>query len=182
MKMLTLSYQRFERRTVDWMVAHGIWMLRVSVGIVFLWFGALKFVPNCSPAENLASATMVKLTLGTISASTAIRALALWETMIGLALLFGVQLRAALALLFVQMGGTLTPLLLFPSLTFAQFPFAPTMEGQYILKNHVIISAAVVIGGTMRGGRLVGRASRPSCCIDTGSCVSRVLRLDGSET
>ena len=65
------------------------------------------------------------------------------------------QLRIALGLLFLQMAGTLTPLLLFPAQTFARFPFAPSMEGQYILKNLVLISGAIVIGATLRGGELV---------------------------
>jgi uncharacterized membrane protein YkgB len=145
-------YQRIEKRTVDWMAAHGIVLLRASLGIVFLWFGALKFIPSVSPAEGLATATIGRLTLGLVDAPSALRLLAVWETAIGLALVSGVFLRVGLALLFLQMAGTLTPLALFPSLTFSRFPFAPTMEGQYILKNLVLISAAIVIGATMRGG------------------------------
>jgi uncharacterized membrane protein YkgB len=174
MKTLTHSYQQIELRTVEWMAAHGIRLLRVSLGIVFLWFGALKFVPRFSPAEELASATIVKLTLGTVAAPTAVLALAFWETLIGLALVLRVQLRIALGLLFVQLVGTLTPLVLFPSLTFTKFPFAPTMEGQYILKNMVLMSAAIVIGATMRGGRLVGHTTRAICCGRDGT-VERAL-------
>ena len=59
-----------------------------------------------------------------------------------------------LFLLLVQMLGTLTPLLLFPSETFTVFPFAPTLEGQYIIKNIVLIGAAMVVGATVRGGRI----------------------------
>lgn len=157
------SYQRVEKRTVGWMAKNGIALLRVSLGIVFLWFGALKFLPSLSPAEGLAAATIGKLTLGLIDAATALKLLAVWETGIGLALLSGVHLRLALVLLFLQMAGTLTPLVLFPSLTFASFPFAPTMEGQYILKNLVLISAAIVIGATTRGGRLTAQPAGPGC-------------------
>jgi uncharacterized membrane protein YphA (DoxX/SURF4 family) len=171
MTTLARTYQGLENRTVEWMAANGIRLLRVSLGVVFLWFGALKFFPSYSPAEALASATIVKLTLGMVAASTAVFALAVWETMIGFALIFGVKLRLALALLFAQMAGTLTPLLLFPSLTFTKFPLAPTMEGQYILKNLVLISAAIVIGATLRGGKLVGHPLRASSC--RGGCSSR---------
>jgi len=146
---------RVERRIVFWMAANGIVLLRLSLGIVFVWFGALKFVPGSSPAEHLAVATIAKLTFGSIDAKAALVILALWETSVGLALVLGVHLRIALALLLLQMAGTLTPLVLFPSLTFVRFPFAPTLEGQYILKNLVLISAAIVIGATLRGGKLV---------------------------
>ena len=70
-------------------------------------------------------------------------------------LLFGLYLRATLFLLWLQMLGTITPLFFFPHEVFAVFPFAPTLEGQYIVKNIVLISAGLVIGATVRGGRVV---------------------------
>jgi uncharacterized membrane protein YphA (DoxX/SURF4 family) len=159
MESMMRSYDRVEKRVVGWMAAHGVLLLRVSLGIVFLWFGALKFLPAFSPAEELAGATITKLTFGSITPKLAVELLAVWETAIGVALVLGIHLRIALGLLFLQMAGTLTPLALFPSLTFAKFPVAPTMEGQYILKNLVLISAAIVIGATIRGGRLVAQSS-----------------------
>ena len=170
MESAIASYQRVETRAVNWMAANGIALLRVSLGIVFLWFGALKFFPSASPAEELATATITKLTFGMLSAHTALMILAVWETAIGVALVSGVHLRAALSLLFLQMAGTLTPLALFPSETFTRFPYAPTMEGQYILKNLVLISAAIVIGATMRGGRLT---AQPGCCACKGACTCK---------
>ena len=59
-----------------------------------------------------------------------------------------------LALLWLQMLGTFTPLLLFPEETFTRFPYAPTLEGQYIIKNIVLIAAGIVAGATVRGGRV----------------------------
>ncbi|MFL5411664.1 MAG: hypothetical protein ACJ79D_09825 [Myxococcales bacterium] len=154
------AYEDVEERMVAWMAAHGISFLRVSLGIVFLWFGGLKFLPGLSPAEGLAGATITKLTFGLVEAKVAVAILAVWETGIGLALVFGVQLRLALGLLFLQMAGTLTPLLLFPAETFTRFPFAPTMEGQYILKNMVLISGAIVVGATLHGGTLIAKPLR----------------------
>ena len=151
------SYRRTEQRVVEWMAASGIVLLRVSLGIVFVWFGALKFVPGLSPAERLAGETMARLCFGLVDPKVAVIVLAFWETAVGLFLVLGIHLRVALVLLLLQMAGTLTPLALFPSVTFARFPFEPTMEGQYILKNLVLISAAIVIGGTVRGGRLVAQ-------------------------
>jgi hypothetical protein len=71
-------------------------------------------------------------------------------------------MRATLLFLAAQMAGTLTPLLLFPAEVFTRIPYAPTLEGQYIIKNAVLISAAIVIGATVRGGGLVAeRVAKP---------------------
>ncbi len=74
---------------------------------------------------------------------------------IGLGMFLGRWMRLTLLLLFVQMLGTITPLFLFPAETWTIFPFAPTLEGQYIIKNVVLVSAAIVLGATVRGGELV---------------------------
>jgi hypothetical protein len=119
-----------------------------------LWFGALKFVPGMSPAEDLATRTIEHLTLGTIGPAVSLPVLATWECAIGLGLLTKRFLRATLLLLAVQMVGTAMPLILFPAETFTRFPLAPTLEGQYIIKNVVLIGAGMVIGATVRGGGL----------------------------
>jgi len=87
----------------------------------------------------------------------AVPILAALERVIGLGLLLGVFLRVVLLLLAVQMLGTLTPLVLFPREVFTLVPLAPTLEGQYIIKNAVLISAAMVLGATVRGGGLVSQ-------------------------
>jgi uncharacterized membrane protein YphA (DoxX/SURF4 family) len=144
-----------DKMIVRFMADHGILFLRVSVGIVFLWFGVLKFFPTMSPAEELAKRTIRILTFGTIPENVAIVLLATWESLIGLGLLLGRFLRATLLLLFLQMLGALLPMVLFPAEVFTRVPYAPTLEGQYIIKNLVLISAGLVIGATVRGGRLV---------------------------
>ena len=146
-----------DRRIAAWMAAHGVTLTRISLGIVFLWFGALKFFPGTSPAETLATNTIARLTGGEVSRSAALIGLAIWEVLIGLGLLTGKWLRITLGLLFLQMPGTLLPLVLFPQETFTRFPLVPTLEGQYIIKNLVLISAAIVVGSTVRTG---GRADR----------------------
>ena len=139
----------------------GVPVLRIGLGVVFLWFGALKFFPGASPAETLAARTIEQLSGGAIGPAVSLPLLATWESLIGLGLLAGRFMRATLFLLALQMLGTLTPLVIFPAETFATFPFAPTLEGQYIIKNVVLIGAAMVVGATVRGGRLVpdGRAA-----------------------
>ena len=144
------------------MARHGVALTRVALGIVFLWFGAIKFVPGWSPAADLAGRTIALLSFGVIGPSIGLPFLAAWESLIGLGLLSGRFLRITLLLLFVQMPGTIMPLFLFPSETFRTFPYAPTLEGQYIIKNLVLVSAAIVIGATVRGGRLLASQSAPA--------------------
>lgn len=137
-----------------WMARHGVKALRVSVGLVFLWFGFLKFFPGLSPAERLATTTIRMLTFGLVSPGMSIPVLALWECLIGAGLITGRFMRATLLLLFMQMLGAVTPLFFLPDETFTRFPYAPTLEGQYIIKNMVLVTAAIVIGATVRGGYL----------------------------
>ncbi|MEO7646769.1 MAG: DoxX family membrane protein [Gemmatimonadaceae bacterium] len=141
-------------RITTWMATHGITLTRIALGMVFLWFGAIKFVPGWSPAADLAGRTIEQITFGMIRPEIGLPVLAAWESLIGIGLLLGRYLRLTLLLLFVQMPGTMLPLVLFPSETFTAFPFSPTMEGQYIIKNLVLVGAAIVIGATVRGGDL----------------------------
>lgn len=159
MKVLQGFFDRADIRITSWMARHGIGLLRLSLGIVFLWFGALKFFPALSPAEGLAIATIRALTLGLLSPQAAILLLAAWETVIGAGLILGRFLRATLLLLWLQMLGTITPLFLFPGETFTHIPYAPTLEGQYIIKNIVLVAAGIVLGGTVRGAH---RSPKPA--------------------
>jgi uncharacterized membrane protein YphA (DoxX/SURF4 family) len=147
-------FDRLDRRITHWMAEHGLTLLRLALGVVFFWFGVLKFFPGASPAEELAGRTIETLTFGLIPEDAALKILAVWEVAIGIGLFAGRWMRAVLLLLFVQMLGTITPLFLFPSETFTVFPIAPTLEGQYIIKNVVIVAAAIVLGATVRGGEL----------------------------
>jgi uncharacterized membrane protein YkgB len=133
----------------------GVPVVRVALGIVFLWFGVLKFFPNLSPAEDLAARTIEVLTLGAVRPDVSLPVLATWESFIGIGLILNRWMRGVLLLLAVQMAGTFTPLVLFPNETWTLFPIAPTLEGQYIIKNLVLIGAAMVVGATVRGGRIV---------------------------
>jgi uncharacterized membrane protein YphA (DoxX/SURF4 family) len=155
MKYFQNLFDRVDTFLTSWMARYGVLFLRLSLGIIFLWFGVLKFFPGLSPAEDLAARTIARLTFGLMSPQIALLVLAAWETLIGIGLLFGLYLRATLLLLWVQMLGTITPLFFFPSELFLVFPIAPTLEGQYIFKNIVLVSAGLVIGATVRGGRVV---------------------------
>jgi uncharacterized membrane protein YphA (DoxX/SURF4 family) len=145
---------RIDVRITSTLARVAVPTLRIALGVVFLWFGVLKFFPNLSPAELLAARTIEQLTFGIVKPHVSLPVLAAWESIIGVGLILGRGLRGVLFLLAVQMLGTLTPLLLFPGETFQVFPFVPTLEGQYIIKNIVLIGAAMVVGATVRGGGL----------------------------
>lgn len=156
---MTPELDRVDRRITRWMAQNSLPILRVSLGIVFFWFGFLKFFPGLSPAQNLAARTIEQLSFGLVQPALSIPILATWESLIGLGLIFGARegwvMRATLLLLFLQMLGTVTPLFLFPGEVFTRIPYAPTLEGQYIIKNIVLVSAGLVIGATVRGGYLI---------------------------
>lgn len=155
MKKIKSLYSEIDRHITMWMAANGVRILRVSLGTVFLWFGSLKFFPGLSPAQDLVMRTFDVLSFGMFPGPMALNFLAAWECVIGIGLIAGVFMRAVLLLLFMQMLGTLTPLFLFPHETFLRIPIAPTLEGQYIIKNMVLIGAGIVIGATVRGGAVV---------------------------
>ncbi|MVN22996.1 DoxX family membrane protein [Mucilaginibacter sp. HMF7410] len=140
---------------VSWKVRNGLTILRIALGIIFFWFGILKFFHGLSPAEELASRTIYKLTFGLVPPGISVYVLATWETLIGIGLLTGWLLDTTLLLLYFQMAGTFLPMLFFPNEIFAHSVFIPTMEGQYIIKNLVLISAGIVIGSTVKGAGII---------------------------
>lgn len=137
-----------------WMARYGITFLRLSIGIIFIWFGGLKFFSGMSPAEDLALSTIELLSFGLIPSHIALILLATFEVLIGILMTSGKYLRFTILLLLGQMVGTMSPIFLFPDIVFNDVPFVLTIEGQYIFKNFVVISSAIVIGATVRGGRL----------------------------
>lgn len=144
------QFERVDSRITHFMANNGITLLRVSMGVVFFWFGALKLFPGLSPAEPL-----IRQTITFVPMELFLPVLAVWEMAIGLGFIVGRFMRLTILLLFLQMPGTVSPVILNPAAVFVQFPFALTLEGQYIVKNLVLISAALVIGATVRGGALV---------------------------
>ena len=144
MKKFLAWLNRIDYRIADWMYRYGRIFLRISLGIIFIWFGLLK-IYGLSPANQLIARTVYWF-----PPDKFIPILGWWEVAIGVGLLIKPFIRLALFLLFLQMPGTMLPLVLLPDVCFTQFPFGLTIEGQYIIKNLVLISAAIVIGGTVR--------------------------------
>ncbi|SDX29981.1 hypothetical protein SAMN05660209_00080 [Geodermatophilus africanus] len=149
--------RKLEAATLRLAAQHSTLLLRTSLGIVFLWFALPKFVPGLSPADQLAQDTIAVLTGGLVTGDTARVLLAVLETAIALGLLTGRFLRLTLLALFAQMAGTLTPLVLFWHDMWTA-PLVPGIEGQYIIKNLVLIAAAITITGSLPHAGRRGRS------------------------
>ena len=120
-------------------------LLKFSVAVIFIWFGMLKVV-QMSPAQGLVENTVYWFS----NPTKFVVFLGFWEVLIGLTICIRPLIRLSLFLLFLQMPGTFLPLILLPDVCFSNFPFGLTLEGQYIVKNLVLISAAIVVGGSVR--------------------------------
>ncbi len=156
---MSSAYNRFlhvENVVHHQLIRHSITALRISVGAIFLGFGILKYFPGVSPAQNLAEATTHILFVGLIPGSVAIKLVATLECFIGVCLLANRWMRLAIWLLAIEFVGVLAPIFLLPARLFAGPHHAPTLEGQYVLKDVILVTAGLVIAAaTFRGGRLV---------------------------
>ena len=126
------------------MFIYGIIFLRFSIGLIFVWFGFLKPF-GISPAQELVTNTVYWFD----DKVSFVKFLGWWEVAIGITMCIKPLIRISIFLLFLQMPGTFLPLVLLPEICFTDFPFGLTLEGQYIIKNLIIISAGLVIGGTV---------------------------------
>ena len=133
-----------DQSITGWMNAHGLRILRYSLGVIFIWFGLLKPFGLSPIADVIANVVYL------VPPSLFIPILGWWEVAIGICLLYRPLIRLGILLLFIQIPGTFLPLVLLPGVTWTVFPIAPTVEGQYIIKNLVLIGAAVVVGGSVR--------------------------------
>jgi len=126
-----------------WMARWGPPALRVSLGVVFIWFGILKPL-GMSPAQEL-----VERTVYWIDPAVFIPLLGWWEVAIGVCLLIRPLVRVAILLLVLRLPGVILAFILKPDVCFFSFPFAPTPEGQYLIKDLVIFIATLAIMGAL---------------------------------
>jgi uncharacterized membrane protein YkgB len=133
-----------DRRIAGWMQRYGHVVLRIGLAVVFIWYGILK------PLDMSPAAELIRRTVYFVPPDLFIPILGWWEVAIGVGLLVRPLNRLAIFLLFLQMPGTLLPLVLLPDVCFTSIPFGLTLEGQYIIKNAVLIGAALVVGGRVR--------------------------------
>ena len=120
------------------------YIIRTPLFIIFFWFGLLKVI-KLSPAQELIIDTVYWMPF--LSPEEWAIVIGYWEMAIGICLLSKNTTLAAVNLMFLQMAGTFLPLVILPEITFQDVnPFLPTLEGQYIIKNIIIITAALIIG------------------------------------
>ena len=135
--------------------------LRLAAGTIYFFFGFLKFYPDLSPAELLAGQSIMRLSMYMIDAHTALWWLAILECAIGLSFLFKIGMRWLFFVFLAHQASTFLPLFMFPEITFKIAPFAPTLEGQYILKNLVSVAAGwTVLLPTAKAGWTKSRQRR----------------------
>jgi len=132
-----------DSQLISWAKKHGLKLLRYSLAIIFIWFGILKPL-NLSPAAELVANTVYWF-----DPSWFVPFLGWWEVVIGLCLLWKKAIRVGVALMALMMVGTFLPLVILPEVTWTGF-MSLTMEGQYIIKNIVLIAAALVIASHIR--------------------------------
>ena len=138
------TYDELDIFITKFMSKWGITFLRYSLGLIYIWFGILKPF-GLSPAQELVENTVYWFD----NPKTFVPILGWWEVVIGLTMCIKPLIRVSIFLLFIQMPGTFLPLILLPEVCFNNFPFGLTLEGQYIIKNLIIISAALVVGSTV---------------------------------
>ena len=138
------GFENLDKRIVKWMEKEGVLFLKLSLALVFIWFGALKVI-GTSPANELVARTVYW-----VSPDWFVPFLGWWEILIGVCLLFKPLIRFGILIMAIQMAGTFLPLILLPEVVYNGNLFSLTLEGQYIIKNLVLISAAIVIGSKAR--------------------------------
>jgi uncharacterized membrane protein YkgB len=139
-------YHRADRLLERFMKHWAVPMVRASFAVIFIWFGILKPL-RLSPAEGLILITVDWMPL--LEPEQWLHVIGWWEVVIGIAFLFKKTTKIAIALLYLQLVGTFLPLFILPEITFQDGQvYQPTLEGQYIIKNLMILSAALVVGGT----------------------------------
>lgn len=142
---LRVLFDRVDERAVRVMSTRGILLLRTALAIVFIWFGVLKVIGR-SPVADL-----VAQTVWWVPSDFFVPFLGVWETAVGVGLLFGLALCIALFLFWLQMASTFSVLVLRPGIAFqGGNPLLLTTEGEFAVKNLVLIAGGLVVGSTVR--------------------------------
>ena len=139
---------RLDQGMIRFMAGYGSRILRVCLGIVFVWFGLLKVIGRSPVAE------LVARTVYWVPSQLFVPFLGGWEIAVGIGLLLAVALRLTLFLFWLQMAGTFLVLVVKPAIAFqGGNPLLLTTEGEFVIKNLVLIAAGLVVGGTVQRGR-----------------------------
>lgn len=143
-----LFFDDTDMKITEWMRKYGIMLLRYAIGIVFIWFGLLKIM-GASPVVDLVAKTVYW-----VNPSWFVPFLGVWEIVIGICFIIRPLVRLGVLLMLPQMIGTLLPLFILPEIVYRGNPFFLTTAGEFIVKNFVLISAAIAVGATVRDVRI----------------------------
>ncbi len=145
------AWSRFtgvDERIIGFLRGVSLPLLRVCLGVVFVWFGALK-VADITPVADLVADTVYW-----VNASWFVPSLGAFEVIVGLGLLAGRALRLVLLAFVLQMAGTFLVLIVQPDVAFQNGnPLLLTVEGEFVVKNLVLLSAGLVVGSRLRAPR-----------------------------
>ena len=176
--VLNGRFQHLENQIHHQLVRHSITALRITLGLVFLGFGILKYFPGVSPAQTIVESTTHILFLGLIPGAVAIKLIATLECFIGVCLLANRWMRLCVWLLAFEFIGILSPVVLFPAHLFSGPHHAPTLLGQYCLKDIILVAAGLVVTATsFRGGRLTRTDLPPNVHTDLVGTAEPETRL-----
>lgn len=135
-----MHLKKEDKKITKMLAYYGLPALRYSLAIIFIWFGILKPL-GLSPAQELVANTVY-----IVDSSWFVPFLGWWEVLIGVTFLYKPLLRIGLPLMALQMIGTFLPFIILPDVVFGNTWYALSLEGQYIIKNFVLIAAAMVVG------------------------------------
>lgn len=142
--------EKYMVETLRWI---SVPLLRVTVGLVFVWFGALK-VAGTTPVGDLVAST-----LPLFDRHWLVPALGVFEVLLGVGLLVGRPYRVVLLTIIGHLSGTFLVLVVLPDVAFQHGnPLLLTVTGEFVVKNLVLVSAAIVLlaGAQQRRGRAAG--------------------------
>ena len=122
---------------------YGHWVHRMSLGLLFIWFGLLK------PLGHKTTTSLLAHTVYWGDPETMVLVLGWWEVAIGICIMFRPLIRVALLLLVIRLPGIILAFILKTDVCFYDFPFAPTPEGQFLIKDLVIFFATLAIAGSL---------------------------------
>ncbi len=142
-----IDYEAIDLRVIAFFKKMYVPVARISIFLIFFWFGFIKLI-GLSPASPLAEALTTK-TVGMQYFGALFIILAAIECLIGVLFLFPKMTRVVIPLLLFHMVIVCSPLVLVPEYTW-QLPFVPTLEGQYIIKNAVVVAVAIGIAASTR--------------------------------
>jgi len=140
---MNVKLEKFDKKVINILREYSDEVSRVALFIIFVWFGFLKTI-GLSPAADLVVELMDATFLAGLSPEMFLIAFGWFEVLIGILVLFPKLERITFLLLGFHMITTVMPLFLLPETTW-YMPFAPTLVGQYIIKNLALVSIGLLL-------------------------------------